>query len=347
MRPRARLARWGIALFGGLAVTVLAVALFLHREGSQQRRAEALELARQGRMADAEPYLAEALARDPEDVEVLEAQAAGYLAAKQFAEAGQALSRWRALRPDDVEAHLLLIDLSLRQNHQAGAIDAAGEVLRLKPRYHELRQKRAIWLLVEGRTEEADRECRLCREGRPNDPALLLLQAEICYRLGDLRQTEQFAEAALRQRPNAFGALVLRGAAHVDAGRPEQAVAPLQAALAAGGDEEGEGRARHYLSLALARTGQEAEARRVQAEAKRRQAVRLWKKYGQQDTAAYKVILAESLLETGNAEEAVRVLEQVVAQSPDCPAAHRLLARHFQAQGREDRAAEHRRKAGD
>jgi predicted Zn-dependent protease len=342
---RSRLKRWALLGVGLVSSVALTVGALLVLDGRQRQRDEAIRLAKAGKMTEAEAYLDAALARNPRDVELLKAQVVGYMACHRLAEAARAVSRWRALRPDDVEAHLLLIDLSLRQNRLEGAIDGSAEVLRLRPHHHELRRQRAVWLFLVGRTEEADRECRRGREGRPNDPELTQLQAEICYRLGDFTRVEALVEGLLRAQPNAAPALILRGAVYLDTGRPDQAIAPLRAALGAGGEHGG--RARHYLGLALARTGQEAEAKRVLAEAKQQQAVEVWTKYGRPDSPAYKVSLAESLLELGKAEEAVRLLGEAIAQSPSCPAAHRLLAQHYQAQGQPGRAAEHKRKADD
>ena len=120
---------------------------------------------------------------------------------------------------------------------------------------------------------------------------------------------------------------------------------PPQLEAARGG--AGQSRARHYLSLALARTGRDAEARRVLAAEQQFQAVGLWEKYGRPDTVGYKVTIAEALFAAGKADEAVRLLDQALAQDPKCRAAHKLLADHYEARGEAGKAAEHRRKAAD
>jgi predicted Zn-dependent protease len=327
-----------------LVIAVLTILLTV-RERRQSRRAEAIQLALKGKMDAAAPLLAEALALDASDGEVLRAQAIGHLAAGDLDEAELAAQRWRTARPDEIESHLFLIDVSLRRNRLVGAIDGAGAALKLRPSALDLRQQYATWLYLVGRTDEADAECRRCRETRPDHPGLALLQADICMRLGDHVRAEGLLDDLLRQQPGLAPAQARRGAVYLETNQPQQAIPLLRQALAQNGEHQQ--RTRHYLSLALARTGQEDEARRVLAEVKKHQTMELWTKYGKPDTAAYKVSIAESLLETGQADEAVRLLEQLLSQSPNCAAAHRLLALHYEAQGQHARAAEHRRKAGE
>ncbi len=308
-------------------------------------RDEGIRLALDRKLDSAEPLLAAALDRDPDDADAWRALALGRMAAGKYAEAEAPLDRWRALRPAEIEPHLARIDWATWLNRLPEAIESAGAVLDLQPGIADLRERRAAWLLVVGRTEEAAAECRRCREARPDDPGLVRLEAEISYRLGDTARAAARVDDLLRRNPQDPAALTLRGALDLDADRPDRAVGPLREAAARAGP--GAGRAKYFLALALARTGQEAEAKKLQAEGQAQQAVELWEKYGRPDTVGYKVTIAESLLATGRAEEAVRLLERAVAQSPDCAAAHRLLADYYASRGQAGKAADHRRKAGD
>jgi predicted Zn-dependent protease len=280
-----------------------------------------------------------------EDPESLRAQAVDYRNAGMLAEAEPLVERWRALRPDDIEAHLMLIDVGVRLKRLPQAIDGARAVLRLKPEAHDLRRQLAEWLYAVGRTEEADADCRRCREVRPRDPSLSFLQANICLRLGDFERAQPLLDDLLRADPDSGPALMLRGGLYVETGQPEKAIPLLREALKKGGD--GHVRARHYLSQALVRVGQSDEAKEVLAELQRQQTVEIWEKYGRLDTVAYRLSMAEALLGTRQTAEALRLLEQVIQESPKCTAAHRLLAQHFEAQGELAKATEHRRKAGD
>src|SRR5207248_262211 len=188
--------------------------------------------------------------------------------------AQEAAERWRALRPDDLEAHLTLIDVSVRLKRLPQAIDGARAVLRLKPEAGELRQQLAEWLYAVGRTEEADAECTLCRSARPHDPNLVLLQANICCRLGEGKRAEPLLDELLRRQPECGPALMLRGGLYLDANEPGKAIPLLREALNMGGD--GQVRARHYLSQALVRVGRTDEAKEVLAEMQHRQTVEIW-----------------------------------------------------------------------
>jgi predicted Zn-dependent protease len=326
----------------GLAAAGAVVALVLQRH---RDRVEGIRLALDGKLDAAEPLLAAALDRDPADADAWRALALGRMAAGKFAEAEGPIDQWRALWPSDSEPHLARIDWAMRMNRLPEAIESAGAALELQPGTADLRERRAGWLFLVGRSEEAAAECRRCREARPDDPDLIRLEAEICYRLGDNGRAGALVDDLLRRDPQDPTALTLRGALDLDADRPDRAVGPLREAVARLGPAAG--RARYYLGLALARTGQEAEARKHQAVGQVQQAVELWEKYGRPDTASYKVTIAESLLAAGRADEAVRLLERAVAQDPGCVAAHRLLADYYASRGQVDKAAGHRRKAGD
>jgi predicted Zn-dependent protease len=267
------------------------------------------------------------------------------LAAGRLDEAAAAADRLRAARPDDLDAHLLYVEVSLRRDHLPGAIDGAREALRLRPDAGGLREQLAVWLFLVGRTAEADEECRRCRADRPADPRLAVLHADTCRRLGDNARAEQILDALPAGGPPNPAVQFLRGALYLDADRPEQAEPLLREA--AGRPGEHQQRARYYLSLALARTGREDEARRVAADLRHQQTVEIWAKYGRPDSPAYRVSLAEALIRAGRGAEAVPLLDGVLAKAPDDPAAHRLLAEYHAARGDPARAADHRRRAGD
>src|SRR5262245_52911073 len=280
-----------------------------------------------------------------EDPESLRAQALDYHNSGMLVEAEPIIERWRALRPDDIQAHLMLIDVGVRLKRLPQAIDGARAVLRLRPEAHDLRRQLAEWLFAVGRTEDADAECGRCRQERPRDPGLIILQANICCRLGETKRAEPLLDELLRVDPDCGPALMLRGGFYVEAGEPEKAIPLLRAALTKGGDWQM--RARHYLGQALVRVGQSDEAKQVLAEMQRQQTVEIWEKYGRLDTVAYRLSMAEALLATRQTAEAIRLLNQVIQESPKCAAAHRLLAQLFEAQGELAKATEHRRKAGD
>src|SRR5262249_55393774 len=90
----------GFWLLTALAL-VAGGAAFGWREFQVRRdRAEALGLAQRGHFSDSEPLLKGVLERTPNDLEVIQALARGYVAIDNRPEAETYLGRWCALEPD-------------------------------------------------------------------------------------------------------------------------------------------------------------------------------------------------------------------------------------------------------
>lgn len=325
----------------GLAVLVAgggAWYVVAHRETDRDR---GIRLANAGDVKAAEPLLAAAFERNPKDAAVAKALGLVWIANGKLAESAGPLDRWRELEPNDPDAHLVRIDQAMKLNRPAEAIPPARDLLALRPQSRQLREQLTFWLFLTGHSEEADIECRNCRaEG--DSPSLKLLHAEIAHRLGDTARSQAMVDELLAAGHRTPPALTLRGALAIDAGNPAAAVPLLKEALARGG--EGQSRARHFLGLALVQVGDEAGARRIQAEEQRHQAIGTWEKYGRLDGVGYRVVIAEGLLATGKPDEAYRILEEVLVKDPKCRAAHKLLADYHDAHGKPAAAAEHRRK---
>src|SRR5690348_101103 len=105
MAPRGR-RRWLLVVLGA---ATLGVGLFLGGRWLSLflERHQALRLARQGQLADAEPVLQRALARDPDDYDAHQALAHGYFDAGQLDKALSHANRSCALRPEDAGAFRL------------------------------------------------------------------------------------------------------------------------------------------------------------------------------------------------------------------------------------------------
>jgi predicted Zn-dependent protease len=329
-------------LWGGLLLA--AAGAFAAFTVAQRRadRDDGIRLALDGRLPAAEPLLAAALARDPTDADAWRALALGRIAAGDLDGSEEPLDRWQALRPSEPEPHLARVDWAVRRGRIPDAIEAARAALALKPDAEKLREQLAYWLFLTGKTEEADAECRRCRAAR-DSPTLAHLEAEIAHRLGDMARAGRIADELLARDPAAADALTLRGAVYLDAGDPEKAIPLLRTAAGARGGAAS--RARHYLSLALARTGREDEARKVLAAEQQFQTASLWEKYGRPDNVGAMVAIAEALIATGKADEAVKLLDRALAHDPHCRAAHKLLADVYDARGQSAKAADHRRQA--
>jgi predicted Zn-dependent protease len=101
----------------------------------------------------------------------------------------------------------------------------------------------------------------------------------------------------------------------------------------------------HQLGLALASLGRHEEARKVMAELELMALEEAVARDRFPSNPAMRVQIAEAMLAAGKLEEARAVLEKVLAEEPDLPAAHRVLALYFAQKGQTGRAEEHRRKA--
>ena len=163
--------------------------------------------------------------------------------------------------------------------------------------------------------------------------------------MGDNSLAERLTDELLAAGQRTPAALTLRGALALDAGDSAAAIPLLKEAMTKGG--EGQSRARHFLSVALVRIGDEAGAKRLLAEEQWQQAVGMWEKYGRMEGTGYMAVIAEGLLATGKTDEAFRLLNQVLVKDPTCRAAHKLLADYYDARGQRVEAAEHRRKAAE
>ena len=343
------------SLLLAVAVAVAAAVLVLwrgHLAGLE--RAEGLRAARAGRFAEAEPLLRRALERSPDDLDAVRTLTLGLLGAERPDDAEPYLDRWCALRPDDAEPFKRRMDL---RHRRARAALSAGEghplleraladgrrAVELDPDDDGAAQE-VVWLLLQlGQFDEADRLCRHCLRRQPHNAWVAYLLARIGHARGAAAEARALLDAVLGQSPDFADGLLLRAEMHDEAGEPDKAVPLLRRVLALGREHERE--ARYRLSLALARTGQAEEAKRVMAEVRVGNLDKLLTA-GTPDTPAAKVQRAEERLAAGRDEEAVALLTSALAADPGFAPAHRLLASYHERKGEPGRAAGHRRRAG-
>ncbi len=274
-----------------LVLSAAAAAVHFVREATARaERGDGLRLARRGQFRDAEPLLRRALDRSPADAEVVRALAIGTLSTADVAAAEAALAHWCELCPDDVES----FQSRMRFRHgQARAATAASERQRLLElaaadgrRVLELAPSRdsvageLVWLLLRtGRLDEADRLCRRCRARAPRDGWLIYLQAKICHDRGAGREAQELLdgllrdEPGLREEPRFARALLLRAELHLEAGAADQAVPLFRQVLVL--DPALRADVLYPLALALARTGEVEEAKRLSAEVQQANEARL------------------------------------------------------------------------
>jgi predicted Zn-dependent protease len=339
-RPR-RWRRFVVGL-GLLAATGVAALWWAAASGHDRR--EGLHAARNAEFGRAEPLLTAALQRNPDDAEVVEALARGYLA-DDDPRAAAHLARWAQLRPDQPEPVRLRLEFNRKHKHREEAFADGRRLLDFEPDNPQLRRTVMNLGFSVGRFEEAEQLCRECLRRQPGDTGLLVMLAEIRRVRGDLPGAATVLDALLKDQPKLTSALLLRATVFEEAGEPAKAVPLLREVMAA--DPKRRAAAAYRLSLALQRAGRPDEAHEALAEVRRLQdrdtfaeAIRT-----QPDNLDLRVRLAEWMLADGN-QEGLGVLNGVLARDPKFPPAHRLLASHYEKNGQADRAAEHRRLAG-
>jgi predicted Zn-dependent protease len=331
-------------------VAVLAVGLVLrwqwNRMVARADRERALELAGQGRFADALPLLLNALENNRDDREVVRALALAHLAGGGVSlEAETYLNRWCALDPNSLAAHKLRMELSARLFHRDQALADGLRVLELSPDNDEVRRA-VVWMLMAvGRLDDARRECTRGLQSHPGDPEYRLIQARLAYLRGDIPEAVALLDGLLAQVPNNPGAALFRATLHLEANQPEQAIPLLRVAVSSEPDPNERQSARYQLSQALNRLGRTEEADAMLGEFQRiKNAERLATDAEQQpNDLEIQTKAAEGLLAVGEDRRGVQLLQGVVRRAPQHPAANRALADYYERHGQTEAAARHRR----
>lgn len=319
------------------------------------RRDEALKLVKERKLQEAEPLLLEALNRNADDAEVVAALAVAKLGGTDHATAERYLSRWCELRPTETRPLHLRMDLrhriargmtipAERTKVMESALADGRRVLELDPDNDAVRREVA-WLAVQvGQYGAAEAECSRALARAPGDPWLNYLLARALQARGMTSQAVLVLDPVVRAQPGFGDALLLRAVLYLDADQPDRAVPLLRQALPLKGVSRRE--CLYRLGLALAATGQAEEAGRVLAE------VELLNLTGSvtndqfPNNPAMRVQIAEAMLGVGRLPDAAAELDAILAEVPDFAPAHRAKAAYFDRTGQPDRAAEHRRRAG-
>jgi predicted Zn-dependent protease len=294
----------------------------------------------------AAPLLRAALDRHPDDLEVVQALARSYLQQKNSAQAETYLTRWSELRPDDAEP------LRLRMNlyRQAVQYDQAAVVARrlvvVEPANREARKQLAQILFSAGNFKESERECRLVLEKQAGDRGMLQLLSQTRRAQGDAAEAGAILDRLLAADPNNTSALLARAILFHETDQSAQAIPLLRKVLAL--DKTRQRTARYHLSLALERTGQTEEARRVMAEVRKMQDAEVMDVASrvQPENLDLQVNAARALLDNGNIQPGLDLLRAVLSRDPAHGPAHAVLADYYEKHGQAAQAAEHRRRAG-
>lgn len=314
--------------------------------GDDGRRDAAVQACRAGKFVEAEPALKEALARRPDDVEVLDCLARGYFKSEQYAEAEPHLSKLVELRPGDAEYLRQRITVYENLKRRDEAYSDTRRLLEFESGNSDLRRSAMKRAYDIGLLAEAEEHCRTLLQDQPKDRRLRRDLAGIRKARGDDDGAGKILDELIRDNANDFGALLDRGILYDETGHPDLAVPLLRKVFE--GNPNGRRTAGTHLAMALSKLGKQEEADRVMAEANRLRDVAISNEAikSQPDNLDLKVRLAEELLRDGYVADGVSLLDAVLKQSPNYAPAHLALATHYEKQGQSELAAKHRRLAG-
>jgi tetratricopeptide (TPR) repeat protein len=315
--------KWSILALACLAAVGGWIAWHLLGDGD---RRQGMRLAEQQRFADAHSYLQRALDRHPGDVEVLKALVEGELTTNQPEAAEQSLTRWCELRPRDVEPYKKRLDLRLQRRQFPQALEDGQRILAIDPNNQEVGRLVVPMLIITGQLEEAEGQCRHWLLRDPDNAELLQMLADICHQRGNNTEAASLLDRLLLRQPDSSMALLLRAMVYEEQDEPAKAVPLLERVEALDPRISQQLAARYYRGLALARTGNRAEAQKVMAEVQWFQARDLLNRREHPKAPGLMVRVAEAMLGVSQAEEAVRLLKDLPDQDPNClPEAIRLL----------------------
>ncbi len=296
----------------------------------RSERAEAERLFNTTEFSRAEPYLRRYAERHPNDLAIVRDLARGYLATERLNEADQYFAQWCALEPNSPQPFQERIKLWQHLGRLNEMAEDGKRVLERDPNNKEIRLHLPDWLFRLGKIDEAERECQRGLQVLPGNRWLRLLLADIARRHGHADRAVLQLDQLIQEYPQFAEAILLRGTICREAGQQEQARDWLQRAVQLDGLHRP--RALYELSLVLAQLGKKEEAERALAESN-----------------ALEVRTAALMLQSGKtveANNAVTLLNKVLARDPSCAEAHKLLAAYYEKEGQPERAAEHRRQAG-
>jgi tetratricopeptide (TPR) repeat protein len=246
----------------------------------------------------------------------------------RFNDAIQSGRWWADRQPDSVAPLQALLEAGMKSGRLPVAIGAGQALLARGATQPELRERLALWLFLTGNLEQADEQCRLARKANPGREHLALLHADILQRLGETAKASDLLDQLSQAGGKSPPILTLKGVLLLEEGETAKAVTLLREAMSLSNPPAE--KTLHYLALALTRAGDTEAANAVFAQLRSRQDLEIWEKYGRSDSTAYKISLAEALIQMGKREEALQLLSQARQEFPDNPFISRLIATALQ-----------------
>lgn len=236
---------------------------FIRLSNRSQDQVAALKLVTERKYAEAIPALRQCLEEDPDNPVLLEGLVASLMKSGALVvEVEPVLDRLCALRPDDLTALRLRLDLRQKLGRKDDALADALRILELSPQDHAVRRTAAGLAVELGQREIAERELTTLQASGPYPPHEIgTLLARLHWEAARFAEAEAILDRDAPPSVQFAPARALRGVLHFEAGRFESAQELLNPVAAGRGPEAQF--ARYYLALTLTRLGKKTEADQV------------------------------------------------------------------------------------
>jgi tetratricopeptide (TPR) repeat protein len=282
----------------------------------------------------------------PDALLILEVLTDDYLRNYRLYDALWSLNQYLERRPDETAP---LVGRAFVWEKLFSFADAERDyrrALEVDPDHEVARRRLAELLLTRRDVHDAAAEYEHLRQRDPDNPAYLLGLARCRRQDGRLDEARRLLAALLERDAHYPGALTEMGRVANDDGRPAEAIDWLRRAVA---DAPADRVAYSTLLNCLRLAGRDQEERACRATLDRLDAD--LKRIDELTRAALnrpydadlRCELGVLFLRNGEEAEGLRWLGLALEQSPAHKDAHRALAEHFEAKGRPDLAAPHRR----
>ena len=312
---------------------------------AQRGEVRAVEEEISGRLADGAD---DAFAED-----CYEALAEGFIDAYRINDARECLDFWSRWQPGNPLPSFWMGVIEERYERPVMALEYFTKALAMNPRDHESRIRVARLELDMAKLDDAQRHYRECLEARADDPRAVMGLADCLLRSGDRAAARDLYHDALTTdltAEQAAVALTELGQLALEDGDVARGAVLLDQAVTV---DPRFTRARLSLAGTLLRLGDEAgatlerETAQRLASRQRRLATITYEMLSKPDAPELRAEAGTILLEEGFEQEGLQWLESALRIDPEHGPSHRVLADHYASLGDLDRAATHRRAAGD
>lgn len=283
-----------------------------------------------GDEAAARTVLARALTTAPQSVPAQLLQARLEFQSGQLAQAQRRIDAVLAAQPKTAEAWILLAEVALRDGHQDQALSLYQRALKVRPDLLAAHEALITQHIAKRDAPAARQQVQALRKVLPRHPKTWLLDAQVAYLSGDLRQANDQYQSLLKLAPDDPLLLQSAGAVALRMGSAEQAERLLGRALQRGPDQApGQAQpARLLLAQAQLQLGQNERALAT-----------LEPLLGADPPVPQAVLAAaQAHLLKGDAAAADALFRRVAQLKPEDPQLRTALAMAQLARGRPDQA---------